>query len=125
MRSKRTHTTLPKQAGLAGVPSAYLELAQLQPGSALTHKQHILQVHRGFDILPTQLFKAAQLEAQRQLVHVHDEQHVLYMACARESLSLRTPGKKGLEEHQGSIREQDAQACKMAARLQVNGYYQT
>lgn len=79
----------------------YLELAQLQPGSTLTHNQHILQIHRSFDVLPTQLFKAAQLEAQCQLVHIHDEQHIFYMACTRKSLSLGAPGKEGLEECPG------------------------
>ena len=39
--------------GAAGGPCRYLELAQLQPGGALAHDQHVLQVHRGLDVLAT------------------------------------------------------------------------
>lgn len=42
-------------AQAATAPTPHLELAQLQPGSALTHDQHVLQVHRGLDVLTTQL----------------------------------------------------------------------
>lgn len=44
-------------------PSLYLELAQLELGCALTHNQHVLQIHRSLDVLPAQLLKATQLEA--------------------------------------------------------------
>ena len=76
-------------------PTPHLELAQLQPGSTLAHDQHVLQVHGGLDVLAAQLLQAAQLEAQCQFVHIHDEQHILHMACAPEPPNLREPERGG------------------------------
>lgn len=50
--------------------------------------------HRGLDVLATQLLQAAELEAQRQLSHVHDEQQALHVTCAPPEPPW-SPGRAG------------------------------
>lgn len=50
----------------------YFELIQLQFAGIFTHTQNILQVHRRFDVLNTQLLEPGKLKTKCELVHVHD-----------------------------------------------------
>ena len=79
-----------------------LHAAQLQLRGVLQDQQNILDVDRGLDVLCAQQLQTLGLEQQRQLVHVHHEQHLGDgHALARVVLQVRVDavGVHGVHGH--------------------------